>query len=64
MYKIVAVKDTSTTFLHQLQLFELQIGIVLTVTERLPYDNSVMVKNEAGKGFQLSEKIAKNLLVV
>lgn len=63
-YKIVAVRDTSSAFLQQLEHFELQIGSKLTVTERMPYDNTIVVKNEAGKTLQLSEKIAKNLLVV
>jgi len=62
-YKIVAVKDTSSSFLQQLARFELQIGARLIITERLPYDNSIDVKNSKGKSFQLSEKIAKNLLV-
>lgn len=63
-YKIVAVKDTSSAFLLQLERFNLQIGTLLTITERMPYDNSIMVKLANGNGFQLSEKIANNLLVV
>lgn len=63
-YKIVAVRDTSSTFLQQLERFELQIGTQLSITDRLPYDNSIMVKNKKGDQFQLSEKIAHNLLVV
>lgn len=63
-HKIVGVKDTSTAFLNQLERFELQIGSVLTVTEQLPFDQSIIVKNEKGNTFQLSEKIAMNLLVI
>ncbi len=62
--KIVGVKDTSTAFLKQLERFGLQIGSVLTVTEELPFDQSIIVTNETGESFQLSEKIAVNLLVV
>jgi DtxR family Mn-dependent transcriptional regulator len=62
--KVVAVKDTSNAFLQQLERFELKIGSTITVTERLPYDKSIVVKNEKGKSFQLSEKTALNLLVV
>lgn len=62
--KIVAVRDTSTAFLQQLERFNVEIGTKLTITERMPYDRSIWVKNEAGESFQLSEKIAINLLAV
>lgn len=62
--KFVAVNDTSSAFLQQLKRFGMEIGIELTVTERMPYDNSVWVKNKAGESLQLSEKIANNILVV
>jgi DtxR family Mn-dependent transcriptional regulator len=61
--KIVAVKDTSTEFLLQLRRFHLQIGSVLTITERMPYDNSLTVTIGKDTVF-LSEKIALNLIVV
>ena len=60
----VAVNDTSTAFLQQLKRLNLEIGSELTLTERMPYDNSVWVKNKNGESFQLSEKIATNILVV
>lgn len=63
-YKIVAVKDTSSLFLQQLERYGLQIGVTLTISERMPYDGSIMVQNAKGNSFQLSEKIAANLLVV
>lgn len=62
--KIVAVKDTTTAFLQQLQRFDIKIGSRLDIIERMPYDNSIVVKNEADKELQLSEKIAANLLVL
>ncbi len=63
-YKVVAVKDSSSAFLQQLALYNINIGTKLAVEERMPYDNSITVKNEEGKSFQLSEKIAEQLLVV
>lgn len=60
----VAVNDTSSAFLQQLKRFNLEIGSELTITERMPYDNSVWVNNKNGESFQLSEKIAGNILVV
>ena len=63
VYKIVAVRDTSSAFLQQLEKMKLQIGTALTVTELMPYDNSVMVSDEQGNSLLLSEKIARNILV-
>lgn len=61
--KVVAVRDTSSAFLQQLEKLQLQIGTMLKVTEVMPYDNSVMVSREKGDAFLLSEKIARNILV-
>lgn len=63
-YKIVAVKDTSTAFLQQLKRFDLQIGTQIKISERMPYDNSVVITVGKGQTIQLSEKITQNLLVV
>lgn len=60
----VAVNDTSSEFLQLLKRYKLEIGTNLTITERMPYDNSVWVTNPTGENFQLSEKIATNVLVV
>lgn len=60
----VAVNDTSSAFLQQLKRLKLEIGATLTITERMPYDNSVWVTNGDGDNLQLSEKIATNILVV
>ncbi|MEI8279004.1 MAG: metal-dependent transcriptional regulator [Bacteroidota bacterium] len=62
--KIVAVKDTSTAFLQQLKRFDISIGAIVTVTERLPFDNSIMVQTTSNSSVLLSEKIGLNLLVV
>lgn len=62
--KFVAVNDASSAFLQQLKRFDLKIGTILTVTERMPYDNSLWVTDNNGKSFQLSEKISANILVV
>jgi len=61
--KIVAVKDTSSAFLQQLERFGLQIGVSLSVEERMPYDNSLMIR-AGGPSFLVSERIAENLLVL
>lgn len=62
-YRIVAVRDTSSSFLQQLEKMNLAIGSTITVTERMPYDNSNIVKTAEQKQLMLSEKIAVNVLV-
>ncbi len=62
--KIVAVKDTTTAFLQQLERFKLKIGSRITIKEIMPFDKSMVVSNDNGDVFQLSEKIASNLLVL
>lgn len=62
--RFVAVNDTSSAFLQQLKRFKLEIGTQLTITERMPFDNSVWVNSDSGESIQLSEKIATNILVV
>ena len=60
---IVAVKDTSTAFLQQLERLGLQIGTKVKTVERMPYDNSMMIKTNGAAGIMLSEKIARNIIV-
>ena len=60
---IVAVRDTSTTFLQQIERMALQIGTRLMVKERMPFDNSIHITISDNKELMLSEKIAQNILV-
>jgi DtxR family Mn-dependent transcriptional regulator len=62
--RIMAVKDTSSPFLQQLERFRLRIGAVVCINERLMYDNSLFIKlKEDGVTFQVSNLIAENILV-
>lgn len=62
--RLVAVKDTSTAFLHHLERFGLSIGAFMEVTEKLPFDGSLMIRVNKAKAVMLSQKIAEKLLVV
>ena len=62
-YLIVAVRDTSPSFLQQLEKLNLAIGSAISILERMPFDNSNVVKTEKKKQLMLSEKIAVNILV-
>lgn len=61
---VVTVSDTSKPFLQQLELYNINIGSELTITERMPFDNAIVVKTKKGKSIQLSEKIAENVLAI
>jgi len=60
---VVAVKDTSSPFLQQMERLGLQIGTVLTVKERMPYDNSIQIQVGEGAEIMLSEKAAVNIII-
>jgi len=60
---IVAVKDTSSAFLRQLERLNLQIGTRLNIQERMPFDNSILVEIDGKNAVMLSEKIALNIIV-
>lgn len=60
---IVAVKDTSISFLQQMEKMKLQIGTSLSITERMPFDKSILVLIEKEQQLMLSEKIAHNIIV-
>ena len=62
-YLIVAVRDTSPSFLQQLEKLNLAIGSAISIAERMPFDNSNVVKTANNKELMLSEKIAVNILV-
>lgn len=62
-YVVIAVKDASRAFLQQLERFNLQIGTTVVSIERMPYDNSTLVKINDAAPVLLSEKISSNILV-
>jgi len=63
-YEIVAVKDTTSAFLQQLERLDIHIGTKLTIKERMPYDKSVLIElSTSTQQIMLSEKIALNILV-
>lgn len=62
-YEIVAVKDSSSSFLQQLEKLSLQIGTRIFAQERLPYDASMIAKKEKNKVLSLSQKVAENIIV-
>lgn len=62
-YTIVAVKDTSSSFLQQLERMQIHIGTKLIAREILPYDKSITIELNGSAPVMISEKIAANLLI-
>jgi DtxR family Mn-dependent transcriptional regulator len=62
-YIITAVRDTTSSFLQQLERFGLQIGKSITTIEVMAYDNSILIEVEEAPSILVSEKIARNLIV-
>jgi len=60
---IIAVKDSSTSFLQHLEKLGLSIGSHLTIEEKMDYDNSLSVRSSNSGLLNLSKKIAENLYV-
>jgi DtxR family Mn-dependent transcriptional regulator len=63
IYKVVGVKDTSSEFLRYLKKLDIGIGTEITVVEKIPFDNSIVIK--IGKDIQttVSKVFTQNLLV-
>ncbi len=62
--RVVAVKDTSTDFLHYLQYLNIGIGTFLKVTEKIAFDGSVTIEVADNQKATVSKKFAESLLVV
>lgn len=61
--KLVAVKDSSSDFLHYLSSVKLALGSTFEVLQRFQYDQSLQIKINR-KTIQLSAQAAANLLVI
>jgi DtxR family Mn-dependent transcriptional regulator len=60
---VVAVKDTSTTFLQYLKKLDIGIGTVITLTEKIPFDHSIIININHTQQATVSHIFAHNLLV-
>jgi DtxR family Mn-dependent transcriptional regulator len=62
-YRVVAVKDTSTPFLQYLKKLHIGIGARITLVEKIPYDNSMIITIGNDQQATVSKVFAENLLV-
>jgi DtxR family Mn-dependent transcriptional regulator len=61
--KVVAVKDTSSSFLQYLKKLDIGIGSRITLLEKIPYDNSMVIMIGKDHKTTVSKLFADNLLV-
>jgi len=61
--KVVAVKDTSSSFLQYLRKLDIGIGTQITLVERIPFDNSLVIQVGKAGTVTVSKVFAENLLV-
>lgn len=61
--QVVAVKDTSSSFLQYLKRLDIGIGSRVALIEKIPYDNSIVIRIGKDKTATVSRIFAENLLV-
>lgn len=61
--RVVAVKDTSSAFLQYLKKLEIGIGTKITLLEKIPFDNSMIITIGKNTKATVSQVFAENLLV-
>jgi len=61
--QVVAVKDTSTPFLQYLKKLGIGIGTKISLIEKIPFDNSIVITAGSNTKTTVSKIFAENLLV-
>ena len=61
--KVVAVKDTSASFLQYLKKLDIGIGTKITLVEKIPFDNSIVILFGKNLKTTVSKMFAENLVV-
>jgi len=60
---VVAVKDTSPSFLQYLKKLDIGIGTKISLLEKIPFDNSIVITIGKNTKTTVSKVFAENLLV-
>jgi DtxR family Mn-dependent transcriptional regulator len=61
--RVSAVRDTSAVFLHYLENLSVSIGTKILVMEKLPFDDSMVVRFDDRDKTMVSKKFTESLLV-
>jgi DtxR family Mn-dependent transcriptional regulator len=62
-YQVVGVKDSSNSFLQYLQKLKIGIGTKVTLVEKIPFDESIVINIDNRNKISVSRKFAENILV-
>lgn len=60
---VVGVRNHETSFLQYLEKQQLTLGSHICIEEKIPFDNSMVLKKKSGEKIQVSHIVAENLLV-
>ena len=63
LYKVTAVKDTSSVFLKYLEKLNINIGTKIKIVEKISFDDSFVIEVNEEYKTNISLKFAKSLLV-
>ena len=63
LHTVVSVGDQSVSFLQMLNKLKIQIGSKIKIVERHDFDGSIQVKINNVNFLNISEQVAKNLIV-
>lgn len=62
--KVIAVKDSSKEYLQYLHKLNIHIGDKIMLLEKISYDDSIIINIKNNYSINVSQKFAKNLLVI
>ncbi len=63
VYKVVAVKDTSSDFLQYLMHLQITLSTKLKVLSKIAFDQSLVISVDNAREITLSEKFSQNIII-
>lgn len=63
VYKVVAVKDTSSAFLQYLMQLQITLSTKLKVIARIAFDQSMLIQVDNNREINISEKFSQNIII-
>jgi DtxR family Mn-dependent transcriptional regulator len=61
--RVVAVKDTTSSFLQYLQKLNISIGTKIQLIEKIPFDNSLVISIDDSERTTVSQKFGESVLI-
>jgi DtxR family Mn-dependent transcriptional regulator len=63
MYKVMAVKDSSSEFLQYLMQLHITLATKIKVLSKIEFDNSLIIEINGKKEIVISEKFSQNIII-